>query len=105
MQALEIVPLGAFVLLFRRDRVAPFLATNGARGVLGGMLGGLMAATAYALVLWAYSRAALAPVSALRETSVVMAALFGAVSLGEPFGTRRVIASVVVVIGVALLNL
>ncbi|MEW6271273.1 MAG: EamA family transporter [Thermodesulfobacteriota bacterium] len=105
MQALEIVPLGAFVLLFRRARLRPFLAMNGARGVLGGMLGGIMAATAYALVLWAYSRAALAPVSALRETSVVMAAIFGAVSLGEPFGVRRVVAAMVVVLGVALLNL
>lgn len=105
MQALEIVPLGGFVLLFRRERVRPFLATNGVRGVLGGMLGGVMAATAYALVLWAYSRAALAPVSALRETSVVMAALLGALSLGEPFGLRRVVASAVVVLGVALLNL
>jgi drug/metabolite transporter (DMT)-like permease len=63
-----------------------------------------MAATAYAIVLWAYSRATLAPVAALRETSVIMAALFGSYSLGEPFGLRRVIASVVVVIGVALLN-
>jgi drug/metabolite transporter (DMT)-like permease len=104
MQALEIVPLGLFVLLRRRARIGPFVAENGVRGVAGGVAGGLMAATAYALVLWAYSRGALAPVAALRETSVVMAAVIGAVSLGEPFGRRRVLASGVVVAGVALLN-
>ena len=104
MQAGEIVPLGAFVLLRRRDRLAPFLAASGAHGVAAGVGGGLMAVAAYGIVLWAYSRAALAPVAALRETSVVMAAAFGALSLGEPFGLRRVIASAVVVAGVALLN-
>jgi drug/metabolite transporter (DMT)-like permease len=105
MQALEILPLALFVLLRRRDRIRPFLATNGARRVLGGVLGGIMAASAYGIVLWAYSRASLAPVSALRETSVVMAAAFGALRLGEPFGARRVAAAAVVVLGVALLNL
>lgn len=104
MQALEVVPLGTFVALRRRERIGRFLATNGVRGVLGGVLGGVMAVTAYGIVLWAYSRTALAPVAALRETSVIMAALFGTMSLGEPFGRRRVIASVVVVAGVALLN-
>jgi uncharacterized membrane protein len=92
------------VALFRRDRVAAFVATSGARGIVSGVLGGLMAVSAYAIVLWAFSRAALAPVAALRETSVVMAAGFGTRSLGEPFGMRRVIAAVLVVVGVALLS-
>jgi drug/metabolite transporter (DMT)-like permease len=104
MQAFEVVPLGIFVALRRRHRIRPFLATNGARGVLGGVAGGLMAVSAYAIVLWAYSRASLAPVSALRETSVVMAAAFGAWRLGEPLGARRVVAAAVVVLGVTLLN-
>jgi len=105
MQAFEAVPLCIFVALRRRDRIAPFLAVNGWRGVIGGVAGGVMATVAYGIVLWAYSRVSLAPVAALRETSVIMATLFGAISLGEPFGRRRVIASVVVVVGVALLNL
>lgn len=104
MQAFEVVPIGLFVALRRRERAAAFLAANGARGLLTGVAGGLMAVSAYGIVLWAYSRASLAPVAALRETSVVMAAAFGARSLGEPFGLRRVLASAVVVIGVALLN-
>ena len=104
MQAGEVLPLGLFVALRRRARIAPFLAVAGAKGVRGSVIGGVMAVTAYGIVLWAYSRASLAPVAALRETSVIMAALFGALSLGEPFGLRRVIASMVVVVGVALLN-
>lgn len=105
MQAFEAVPLVLFVALRRRDRIAPFLAVNGWRGVLGGVAGGVMATAAYGIVLWAYGRVALAPVAALRETSVIMATLFGAISLGEPFGRRRLIASLVVVVGVALLSL
>lgn len=105
MQALDVVPLVLFVVLRRRERIAPFLALNGARGVLGGVVGGVMAVTSYGIVLWAFTRAALAPVAALRETSVIMAALFGSLAMGEPFGRRRVIAAVVVVIGIALLNL
>lgn len=104
MQAFEVVPLAIFVALRRRARIRPFLALNGVRGVLGGVAGGLMAVSAYGIVLWAYGRASLAPVSALRETSVIMAAAFGAWRLGEPFGARRVVAAAVVVLGVALLN-
>ncbi len=104
MQALEVVPIGLFVLFKRRARIRPFLALNGMRGVLTGVGGGVMAVSAYGIVLWAYGRASLAPVSALRETSVVMAAAFGAWRLGEPLGARRVVAAAVVVLGVALLN-
>jgi drug/metabolite transporter (DMT)-like permease len=104
MQAGEIVPLGLFVWLRRRERAAVFFTAHGVGGIVSGVVGGLMAVSAYGIVLWAYSRATLAPVAALRETSVVMAAGFGTISLGEPFGMRRVLASVVVVIGVALLN-
>lgn len=56
------------------------------------------------MILWAYANGPVAPVAALRETSVVMAALIGALRLGEPFGLRRVVAASVVVIGVAFLN-
>ena len=46
----------------------------------------------------------MAPVAALRETSVVMAAIIGAWKFGEPLGARRILASCIVVIGAALLN-
>jgi drug/metabolite transporter (DMT)-like permease len=61
--------------------------------------------TAYALVLWSMTRAPVAAVAALRETSVVFAALIGARLLKEPFGAVRAAAAAVVAAGVALLKL
>lgn len=66
--------------------------------------GGLMSICAYGLVIWAMSIAPMAYVSALRETSVLLAAGIGAFLLGEPFGRRRMLAACVVVVGVALLQ-
>ncbi len=47
----------------------------------------------------------MAPVSALRETSVIIAALIGARYLGEPFGLHRVLSAIAVAAGVLLLSL
>lgn len=66
---------------------------------------GVLSVSAYGAVLWAFSQGAAAPVSALRETGVIFAALIGTVFLGEPFGVRRVAASVLVALGVALIRL
>ena len=46
----------------------------------------------------------MAHVSALRETSVILAAVIGTRFLGEPFGFRRIAAAVGVVIGIVLLQ-
>ena len=45
---------------------------------------------AYGLVVWAMATTPMGLVSALRETSVVLAAVIGTRLLGEPFGGRRV---------------
>jgi drug/metabolite transporter (DMT)-like permease len=60
---------------------------------------------AYGLVLWAQTHGALAPIAALRETSVVIGAVIGAVVFHEPFGRHRVVATLVVTAGVVLTNL
>ncbi len=70
-----------------------------------GLLGGVCSLLAYALVIWAQTRGALAAVAALRETSVIVAALIGALFLHEPFGRRRVVAAALVAGGIVLLNL
>jgi drug/metabolite transporter (DMT)-like permease len=64
-----------------------------------------MGLAAYGMVIYAMSFAAIGAVAAMRETSVILAALFGTYLLKEPFGGRRVAASIVVVGGVALLYL
>lgn len=101
LTAYEALPLVLFAVWLRRHTLAESLGSSG----WSAPVGGLLAAGAYAIALWAYAHAPAASVAALRETSVVMAALIGALRLGEPFGHRRVLAAAVVVAGVAVLNL
>ncbi len=70
-----------------------------------GLGAGILSVAGYSIALWAMSRVAIAPVVAVRETSVVFAAFIGSVFLGEGFALRRVAAAVVVVVGMGLLTL
>jgi drug/metabolite transporter (DMT)-like permease len=70
-----------------------------------GLVGGVVSLAAYGLVLWAQTRGALAPIAALRETSIIFGALIGAVAFHERMGRGRALAAVVVVGGIILLNL
>jgi drug/metabolite transporter (DMT)-like permease len=63
----------------------------------------LMSIGAYGLVLWAQTRGALGSIAALRESSVVIAALLGAVVFREALSRLRIVASVVVTAGAVLL--
>ncbi|MHB1218575.1 MAG: DMT family transporter [Alphaproteobacteria bacterium] len=69
------------------------------------LLVGVGVATAYGLVIYALSLGAMAPISALRETSVFMAAVIGTAFLGEPFGRQRIVAAAIVTIGLLILNI
>jgi drug/metabolite transporter (DMT)-like permease len=66
---------------------------------------GVFSFVAYALVLAALARAPAAPVAAVRETSVVIAAALAAAMLGEKVSKQRFAGAIVVVAGVALLAL
>lgn len=68
-----------------------------------GLLGGVLSTGAYGLVLWAQVRAPLAPVAALRETSVIAGAAIGALFFKERFGRPRTAASAVLAVGIALM--
>jgi drug/metabolite transporter (DMT)-like permease len=70
-----------------------------------GLLGGVSSIAAYAIVLWAMTRAPVAAVAALRETSVLFAAIIGTVLLKEGFGIARLAGAASVVAGVAALKL
>jgi drug/metabolite transporter (DMT)-like permease len=67
--------------------------------------GGLLQLLAYGLVIWAMSFSPMAGVSALRETSVIFAALIGAYLLKEPFGAKRIGAAVLVAVGIVVMKL
>lgn len=70
-----------------------------------GLIAGSLSVTGYAIALWAMSVLAMAPVVALRETSVVFAAIIGSVFLREGFAGRRVAAAAAVVVGIVLLGI
>ena len=70
-----------------------------------GLLAGVLSVLAYGLVLWAQTKAPLAEVAAIRETSVVFAALIGFLALGEDFGKRRLAAALVIATGIVLIGL
>ena len=63
------------------------------------LIGGVASVVAYGLALWAMSRAPIATVAALRETSVIFATWIGVWLFGEPIGWRRVAATLLVVAG------
>ena len=69
-----------------------------------GLIAGSLSVTGYAIALWAMSILAMAPVVALRETSVVFAAIIGSVFLREGFARRRLAAAVTVMVGIVLLS-
>lgn len=68
-------------------------------------LGGLASLGSYWIALWAMTRAPVAAVSALRETSVLFATVLSVLVLKERFGLQRVAGAAVIVGGVVALRL
>lgn len=73
---------------------------------LGRGLGvGLLSLLAYGIVIWAITLAPMGAVSALRETSVLFAALIGAMFMGEKLTLRRGLSCLLITGGAMLLGL
>jgi len=68
-----------------------------------GLLGAALSVAAYGLVLWAQTKAELAPISALRESSIIVGAAIGAIFFKERFGASRIVAAVLLVAGIGLM--
>jgi len=94
-------PFLAWIYVRHRSRAVQYIRNDWRRHLLGG----LFSLCAYAIVLWAMTRAPVAAVAALRETSVLFAALFGSVWLKEGFGPMRLAGAASVVAGIAALKL
>jgi drug/metabolite transporter (DMT)-like permease len=75
------------------------------RDPLRSALAGLAAFGGYAIVVWAMTQASIGEVAALRECSVVFAAIIGVAFLGEPFRGTRAGAALLIVVGVITLRL
>jgi drug/metabolite transporter (DMT)-like permease len=100
LMVLESLCVPMFAVVRRRD----VLLKQPKRILLAGLAAGALSVLAYGLVLWAQTRGALAPIAALRETSVIFGAIIGTFIFREPFGRTRITATVLVAAGIILLN-
>lgn len=94
------LPMIAFAL---RRRGALRLLRDAGAAPLRGIAIGVISFAGYGLVLWAQTFAPIAQVTALRETSVVFAALIAFVFLRERLGLRRWFGAAVVAMGAGLI--
>lgn len=102
---LDGIPYPALVFFRRsREQRAAMVAYARRRWPLA-TLGGLASLGSYGIALWAMTRAPVAAVSAMRETSVLFATALSVWVLKEPFGRQRVAGAVVIVAGVVALKL
>jgi drug/metabolite transporter (DMT)-like permease len=96
--AVVIVAMG----VMQRGRAVPhYLQHHWVRAALGGAC----SLGAYGIALWAMTRAPVALVAVLRETSVIFAAALGALFLNEKFTRRRLLATGAVLGGLIALRL
>ena len=100
LMLLESLCVPMFALVRRRD----VLLKQPPRILLAGLAAGALSVLAYGLVLWAQTRGSLAPIAALRETSVIFGAIISTLIFREPFGRTRIAATVLVLAGIVLLN-
>jgi drug/metabolite transporter (DMT)-like permease len=69
------------------------------------ILGGMLAMLSYGTAIWAMTLAPIALVAAVRETSVVFAAILGVVVLKEPIIASRLLAAAIVLVGLIVMRL
>jgi phosphonate utilization associated putative membrane protein len=92
----------ALLVFVRRGRAAwPYTRLRWHFATLGAMA----SLASYAIALWAMTQAPIATVAALRETSVLFAAMLGTWFLKEAFTAQRAAGTVLILAGVAALRL
>lgn len=93
----------------------PWLIWTGVRGRVdrwaelrrqlpGGIVGGACSLASYAIALWAMTRAPVAAVAAIRETSIVFGMALGALVLHERVTWIRALAGIAVTLGVCVMR-
>lgn len=95
---LECIP-GVFFIVYRRKHLSGIQT----KILTIGIGGGLLSAVAYGLAIYAKSLTSLGTVSAIRESSVIIAALIGVIWFKERPWQLRMVAATIVACGVILL--
>src|SRR2546421_5586847 len=98
---LNAVAIYAYAGLRRGREVPRYLVRNWPRIFIGAVF----TTGSYGIALWAMTRAPVALVAVLRETSVLFGALLGALFLGEKMTRRRLVATGAVLAGLVVLKL
>jgi drug/metabolite transporter (DMT)-like permease len=97
---LDSICITSTALIRRRGELGRTIAAKWRFGVAAGFLSIL----SYGSAVYAFSLMETARVSALRETSVVFAALMGTLFLGEGFGRRRIAAALALAAGLVAMQ-
>jgi drug/metabolite transporter (DMT)-like permease len=95
------LPLTLWALLARRSTYVRCLRRHWWLGIVGG----IGTTGSYGLALWAMTRAPVASVAALRETSIVFGTVIAGLVLKEHIGPRRAISVCIIACGATLLRL
>lgn len=97
---LDALGISTAALLLRRNALASAVMMRWRYGVAAGIL----SIASFGSALYAFRLMETAKVSALRETSVVFAAMMGSRLLGEGLGARRTVAAVVLAAGLIIMQ-
>lgn len=101
MLLLTAVPLLGLALALKGRR----MIYHARQGWQRGLLGGACTLASYGLALWAMTQAPIALVAALRETSVVFAAIMAALFLAEPVTRLRAVSIITVAAGAVAIKI
>lgn len=97
-------PLPLFAYAFAMRGAAPVL-THVRKSWMRGLFGGAGSVASYGLALFAMTRAPIAAVAALRESSILFALVISVVFLKERAGVWRYVAGTIIAVGVLTMKL
>jgi drug/metabolite transporter (DMT)-like permease len=95
------IPITILALYLRRDQIFVQVRTSWKLGVLAGII----SLFAYWIVIWAMTQAPMALVSAVRETSMVFAVLFGVLFLKERLNLARLASTTITLFGAVMIKM
>lgn len=95
------IPITILAVWLWRDQLRVQLRATWKPGVLAG----LVSLLAYWIVIWAMTQAPMAMVSAVRETSMVFAVLFGVIFLKERLNLARLASTTITLVGTVMIKI